>query len=187
MVFFDPPSIVNEYFLPFPQATEYYQVKDKVKKMVNFEFLNITNEHQKKRMNRLDIIFCQNVYVYLTNPWNLVSQLLEELSPSLIRGGLLVCSEDDLEYAKIDYPHWQSLGFDVLTLPIFQKTSEHEFQKNITAKPAKFFNIATVFMIMFGISLTMLSTEIFSRDNQKNIKMIKEKEFGIPKLTDQSI
>lgn len=64
---------------------------------------------------------------------------------------------------------------------------DSEFQKNIIAKPVKIFNAVTVFMIMFEISLTMLSAERFFGDKPKNIKMIKDEKFRIPKLTGQSI
>jgi chemotaxis protein methyltransferase CheR len=41
-----------------------YQIRDKVKHLVNFSFLNLVDSHKVKLIGPVDIIFCRNVLMY---------------------------------------------------------------------------------------------------------------------------
>lgn len=60
---------IDEYYLLkyFVKEDDGYRIKDEVKKLVNFNYLNLLDPIKVKLIGAMDIIFCRNVLIYF-NP-----------------------------------------------------------------------------------------------------------------------
>lgn len=60
---------IDEYYLHkyFIKEDDGYRIKDEVKKLVNFNYLNLLDPIKVKLIGAMDIIFCRNVLIYF-NP-----------------------------------------------------------------------------------------------------------------------
>ncbi|NPA15205.1 MAG: protein-glutamate O-methyltransferase CheR [Deferribacteres bacterium] len=60
---FVPPDILKKYFIKQPDGK--YKISPKVKSMVRFMHLSLTDEAGMKRIgNDIDVVFCRNVLIY---------------------------------------------------------------------------------------------------------------------------
>ena len=60
-----PPAIINKYFI---KRGDRYEVKDRIKKMVRFEQMNLKDDKSLRRVGRMALIFCRNVIIYFDKP-----------------------------------------------------------------------------------------------------------------------
>lgn len=56
-------SYLNKYFNQM--GTGKYQVKNEIKKMINFGHINLVNSLSTRKINNMDCVFCRNVIMYL--------------------------------------------------------------------------------------------------------------------------
>ena len=134
---------VNKYFKRIPDGR--YEISSEIKNMVAFEYLDLEDEKQRERMNDFDVIFCRNVYIrmwglYLKKP--IVQRLLEDLSPSVKTGGLIVCSPEDSANAPLLKSFYHSLNFDKITSTIFRKENINVAAENLQQKFSEFTKVS---------------------------------------------
>lgn len=79
-----PREYLDKYFIIEDGK---YTVKDEVKKLVHFDYLNLYDEKRIKLMLNFDIIFCTNVLIYFDTASKI--QVVARLFDSLNRGGFL--------------------------------------------------------------------------------------------------
>ncbi len=81
-------KIVDKYFTPIRKNGENtYWVKESIKKMVRFSWLNLSNPPYPMK-GPLDIVFCRNVMIYFDR--RVKERLLEEMCRLLKPGGYLL-------------------------------------------------------------------------------------------------
>lgn len=80
-----PPQIVKNYF--DEESPGRFVVQDRVKKIVDFSQINLSDRMQLKRVPRSDIVFCRNVIIYFDDEMkkNVISSFYDNLLP----GGFL--------------------------------------------------------------------------------------------------
>ena len=79
-----PPLFLNKYFRT--EDSRYF-VKDEVRQLVRFEFLNLSDQARMKQMAGFDIIFCCNVLIYFDQKSKI--QVVSNLYDAMNRGGYL--------------------------------------------------------------------------------------------------
>lgn len=79
-----PPIWLNKYF---EEGKEEYKVKDTVKGMVDFEYLNLLDKEKMSLQNQFDIIFCRNVLIYFDQ--ETMRKVTSSFFQSLVSGGHL--------------------------------------------------------------------------------------------------
>jgi chemotaxis protein methyltransferase CheR len=60
-----PPELIQRYFRPFQGG---FLISDDIKRMVDFNRINLLDEHAIARMGPFDAIFCRNVLIYFDKP-----------------------------------------------------------------------------------------------------------------------
>lgn len=83
-----PGKMIDKYFIRLPGKGErVYRVKDSIKKMIQFSWLNLSSPPYPMK-GPLDIIFCRNVMIYFDN--KVKERLLEDMHRLLKPGGYLM-------------------------------------------------------------------------------------------------
>ncbi len=83
-----PRKMIDKYFTPLPgRGEKIYRVKDSVKKMIQFSWLNLSTPPYPMK-GPLDVIFCRNVMIYFDN--KVKERLLEDMHRLLKPGGYLI-------------------------------------------------------------------------------------------------
>ncbi|MFO8085054.1 MAG: protein-glutamate O-methyltransferase [Desulfobacterales bacterium] len=83
-----PGKMINKYFtLVQSQGEKIYRVKEKIKKMIQFSWLNLSAPPYPMS-GPLDVIFCRNVMIYFDN--KVKEKLLEDMYRLLKPGGYLM-------------------------------------------------------------------------------------------------
>ena len=74
-------DIVNRYFTPVDDGN--YSIKEHVRKMVHFSYLNLKDESIMGTMHSIDVIFCRNVLIYFSEEYKktVVSQFYDINTP----------------------------------------------------------------------------------------------------------
>ncbi len=57
---------VNKYFDPLPNGS--FKILDKVKKLLNFGYLNLLDSVKMGSLGRIDVVFCRNALIYFDMP-----------------------------------------------------------------------------------------------------------------------
>lgn len=70
-----------------------YQIKENIKKYVNFSFFNLLNPLHYKRMGNMDVIFCRNVLIYFD--LQAKKKVAQQLYDSLNNNGYLFISQTE--------------------------------------------------------------------------------------------
>ncbi|MEM7119121.1 MAG: protein-glutamate O-methyltransferase CheR [Chloroflexota bacterium] len=84
-----------------------YEVTSDIRRLTEFSYLNLQVEPLEERVDRLDIIFCQNVLIYFTN--ELRSKIVNGLSHCLQPGGFIFFAPTDIVGLKM--PHLRPVHF----------------------------------------------------------------------------
>jgi len=100
------PELLKKYFTPIPGDEKQYQVKDSLKKIVNFSYLNFFKDTAKFPKD-VDIIFCRNVMIYFDKEYQ--RTLVADFYNSIREDGFLFIGHsetlhsisDDFLYQKI--------------------------------------------------------------------------------------
>jgi chemotaxis protein methyltransferase CheR len=96
-----PENLLEKYFTPIDSG---YQIKDSIKKMVNFQNVNLLNKQKIAQIGEVDIIFCRNVLIYFDHMTT--KQVIESLHKTLAPDGYLFLghaesiTESDLGFQK---------------------------------------------------------------------------------------
>jgi len=87
-----PPEIIRKYF---KKEGREHHLDEKVKKLVRFDQLNLSDKLQMKRIERSQIIFCRNVIIYFDDEMKtqVISSFYDNLQPS---GALLIGHSESL-------------------------------------------------------------------------------------------
>jgi chemotaxis protein methyltransferase CheR len=99
-----PPEILKKYFTQMPDNPEVYEVKDELKKLVSFSYLNLFKNPYPQHV---DIIFCRNVMIYFdrARQKELIANFYKVLNPwgylFIGHSETLHALSDDFQYVKI--------------------------------------------------------------------------------------
>ncbi|UCD86194.1 MAG: protein-glutamate O-methyltransferase CheR [Deltaproteobacteria bacterium] len=80
-----PERYVKEYFVPLDGKLK---IRDEVKKLVNFSYLNLLNATKIKLLPKMDIVFCRNVLIYFDH--QVKRKVVESFYDLLTTGGFLL-------------------------------------------------------------------------------------------------
>ena len=99
------PRLRSKYFL---EEKGSYGLKERVKRYVTVEFMNLSDEDSYKKYRMMDIIFCRNVLIYFDEKMkkNVIDQFYESLKP---RGFLTI--------GHAEFLHNISRGYKPLVFP----------------------------------------------------------------------
>jgi len=95
----ESPVPIDRYVLPSIDGR--FQVSDKIRRMVRFSRLNLINDRYPSPLTgtmTMDLILCRNVLMYFSP--ELASGVVDRLNSSLIEGGWLVVSPQEISYAQ---------------------------------------------------------------------------------------
>lgn len=79
-----PKEILDKYFIP---VDEEYVIRDSIRNMVDFRYLNLMDKELAKRIDKVDIIFCRNVLIYFDR--EAINKVIGSLYDVLNDGGYL--------------------------------------------------------------------------------------------------
>ena len=79
------PYYIKKYFTEEDGA---FQIKDDVKKHVNFSYLNLLDPFKTRFLGNMDVIFCRNVLIYFDNASR--RRVIENFYNRLVDGGYLL-------------------------------------------------------------------------------------------------
>ncbi|TSI02644.1 protein-glutamate O-methyltransferase CheR [Lysinibacillus sp. BW-2-10] len=79
-----PPEWLNKYFREEEDA---YKVKDSIKDMVDFHYVNLLDKEKMSMYHDFDIIFCRNVLIYFDQ--ETIRKVASSFYQSLVKGGYL--------------------------------------------------------------------------------------------------
>lgn len=79
---------IDKYFIA---ENGKYRIKDQIKKMIEFQYLDLTSQNYLKNV---DIILCRNAFIYFTKP--LQEQIVDNFYKSLKDGGYLITGETEV-------------------------------------------------------------------------------------------
>ncbi|WP_456279174.1 CheR family methyltransferase [Bacillus sp. AK128] len=79
-----PEAWLSTYFEEQPNE---YHIKENIKEMVSFKYLNLLDEHLMRDQNQFDVIFCRNVLIYFDA--DTIKKVATYFYHSLKKGGLL--------------------------------------------------------------------------------------------------
>lgn len=60
----DVPEYIRLKYFEYNPSQKVYKLKDKIKRLVTFRYLNLYDEHKMRLMRNYDVIFCRNVLIY---------------------------------------------------------------------------------------------------------------------------
>jgi len=102
-----PDWLLNNYFKPVEKGL--FEILPSVKKMVNFQYLNLAENIYPSTTNgthQMDIIYCRNVLMYFTQ--DRFRQIGFALHNSLVHGGYLVVSSSELSVSN--FPEFEPVN-----------------------------------------------------------------------------
>lgn len=76
---------INKYF---ERDEEEYRIKDEVRKLVDFSYINLLDPYKQQFLGDLDIIFCRNVLIYFHQ--DAKRKVIDAFAKRLIDGGYLL-------------------------------------------------------------------------------------------------
>ncbi|MEH7251807.1 protein-glutamate O-methyltransferase CheR, partial [Neobacillus niacini] len=79
-----PENLLKKYFT---QKDSGYQINDSIKKMINFQHLNLLNKQKAAQVGEVDVIFCRNVLIYFDQ--ETTRQVIQSLHKNLSPDGYL--------------------------------------------------------------------------------------------------
>ncbi len=79
-----PENLLSKYFTPKDSG---YQIRDSIKKMVKFQYLNLLNQQKTAQIGEVDVIFCRNVLIYFDQ--ETTKQVIGSLHKNLSQDGFL--------------------------------------------------------------------------------------------------
>ncbi|MBB5149677.1 CheR family methyltransferase [Ureibacillus thermosphaericus] len=79
-----PPYWLQKYF---DEMENNYRIKDEVKKMVSFQYVNLLEEVENGRNEEFDVIFCRNVLIYFDE--ETIEKVVKSFYRALKKGGYL--------------------------------------------------------------------------------------------------
>jgi len=100
-----PELYLNKYF---DQSNGVYQLRQEVKELVHFEYINLIDREKMRRMMHFDFIFCANVLIYFDERAKI--QVVGDLFNSLNRGGYLFIGFSEML-------HRISTAFKLVSIP----------------------------------------------------------------------
>jgi chemotaxis protein methyltransferase CheR len=100
-----PKLYLNKYF---DQSNGVYRLRQEVKELVRFEYINLMDREKMRRMMHFDFIFCANVLIYFDEMAKI--QVVGDLFNSLNRGGYLFIGFSEML-------HRISTAFKLVSIP----------------------------------------------------------------------
>jgi chemotaxis protein methyltransferase CheR len=100
-----PKLYLNKYF---DQSNGVYRLRQEVKELVRFEYINLMDREKMRRMMHFDFIFCANVLIYFDEKAKI--QVVGDLFNSLNRGGYLFIGFSEML-------HRISTAFKLVSIP----------------------------------------------------------------------
>jgi len=100
-----PNNYLNKYF---DQSNGVYRLRQQVKELVRFEYINLIDRVKMRRMMHFDFIFCANVLIYFDEKAKI--QVVGDLFNSLNRGGYLFIGFSEML-------HRISTAFKLVSIP----------------------------------------------------------------------
>ena len=100
-----PKQYLNKYF---DQSNGVYRLRQEVKDLVRFEYINLIDREKMRRMMHFDFIFCANVLIYFDEKAKI--QVVGDLFDSLNRGGYLFIGFSEML-------HRISTAFKLVSIP----------------------------------------------------------------------
>ena len=85
-----PKEIVSKYF---EQSDAEYKVTAKIKQLVSFGQINLSDRVQVKRVERSEIVFCRNVIIYFDEPMK--KKVINAYYDNLVPGGFLIIGHSE--------------------------------------------------------------------------------------------
>lgn len=111
---------VEKYYIDrfFVQQGKMYNIKDEIRQMVYFKYLNLVEDHYPSLSNNtsgMDVIFCRNVTIYFSE--EVTKMVVGKLFDSLVNGGWLIpgASEPNM----VTYQNFENKNFPGAV--VFQK------------------------------------------------------------------
>jgi chemotaxis protein methyltransferase CheR len=104
----------------FTHSNEGWELNDAIKKMVQFITINLLNPDLKTanpEIDKLDLVLCRNVFIYLNN--DAISLVLSQLTGALSEGGCLVTGHGELYAIKTEHLSVQTYPDSV----VYRKTA----------------------------------------------------------------
>lgn len=83
----DVPEYIKLRYFEYNPLEKTYKIKDEIKKMVTFRYLNLYDESKMKLMRNYDVIFCRNVLIYFDEESR--KRVVEYLYDALNPGGYI--------------------------------------------------------------------------------------------------
>ncbi len=90
------PKLLARYF---ELSEGKFYVKDEIKKLVSFDYLDLTSQQYPKN---IDVLSCRNVFIYFNR--QLQKQILDKFCGSLVPGGYLIMGRS--ETLGLEYEHY---------------------------------------------------------------------------------
>ena len=100
-----PKLYLNKYF---DQSNGIYRLRQEVKELVRFEYINLIDREKMRQMMHFDFIFCANVLIYFDERAKI--QVVGDLFNSLNRGGYLFIGFSEML-------HKISAAFKLVSIP----------------------------------------------------------------------
>ncbi len=88
-----PNSLKIKYFT---KKEKYYHISDEIKKIVHFDFLNLTKQNEISKMKNVDILFCRNVLIYFD--FSVQKKLLQNFYDNLNTDGYIFLGHSESVY-----------------------------------------------------------------------------------------
>ncbi len=85
-----PPEIVSKYFI---KNGANYKIDPKLKRMISFGPINLSDRMQVKRVERSQIVFCRNVIIYFDD--EMKKQVIGAFYDNLLPGGYLLIGHSE--------------------------------------------------------------------------------------------
>ncbi|MCL6572583.1 MAG: protein-glutamate O-methyltransferase CheR [Bacillus sp. (in: Bacteria)] len=98
-----PEKLLEKYF---SNEKDGYQINASIRKMVQFQHLNLVNEDEVTQISEVDIVFCRNILIYFDQ--ETTKQVIRSLHQNLSTGGYLFLghaesiTDMDLGFQKVD-------------------------------------------------------------------------------------
>lgn len=88
-----PEHFLNKYFI---KDNNHFALKDEIKKMVKFSYMNLYDTAAMRAVPSCDVIFCSNVLIYFDMPSK--QKVVSDLYYNLIKGGYLLVGYSESLY-----------------------------------------------------------------------------------------
>ncbi|MDR3176427.1 MAG: protein-glutamate O-methyltransferase CheR [Desulfovibrio sp.] len=85
-----PKTVIDRYFI---KDGANYQVDPKLKRLISFGQINLSDRLMLKRVERSDIIFCRNVIIYFDD--EMKRQVIESFYDNLLPGGCMLIGHSE--------------------------------------------------------------------------------------------